>query len=120
MRVRLASCGPLPKTKRRLPTSIYYPWKTPQGAFLVRSPDPTATIQIMRPEVRAYIRLSAKLLELSLAEHALTRAECDAIAFYAQDLDRHFGPSHQQLDAPTDPLLAQFHLAAFSTDWEMS
>jgi hypothetical protein len=74
----------------------------------------------MRLEVRAYIRLSAKLLELAQEEHGLTRAECDVIAFYAHDLERHFGPSHQQLDTPTDPLLAQLHMATFSADWEMS
>lgn len=74
----------------------------------------------MRLEVQAYIRMSAKLLELAQEEHALTGAECEAIAFYAHDLERQFGRSHQQLDAPTDPLLAQLHTGMFSTDWEMS
>jgi hypothetical protein len=99
---------------------MYSRWKSPQGAFLVRSPDPTATIQIMRPEVRAYIRLSVKMLELAQEEHGLTRAECDAIAFYAHDLEKQFGPPYQQPDATTDPLLSQLHMATFSADWEMS
>jgi hypothetical protein len=74
----------------------------------------------MRQEVRAYISVSVKLLELAHEENALTGAECDAIVSLAQDLERQFGPACQQHDAPTDPLLAQLHMATFSADWEVS
>jgi len=74
----------------------------------------------MRLEVRAYISMSVKLLELAREENALTVEECDAIVSLAQDLERQFGPSPQQHDAPTDPLLARLHTATFSADWEVS
>lgn len=79
-----------------------------------------ATFRNMRLEVHAYIRMSVKLLELAHEENALTRAERDAIVSLAHDLERQFGPSRQQRDASTDPLLAQLHMATFSADWEVS
>jgi hypothetical protein len=71
----------------------------------------------MRLVLRAYIRLSVRLLAL---ENALTVEERKAIASVARELETQFGPSQEQRDTPTDPLLARLHEATFAADWEVS
>jgi hypothetical protein len=57
-----------------------------------------ATVRLMRPEVREYVRASATLFGLSYEEGALTWVEREAIVSFAQELERKFLPSRQQSD----------------------
>jgi hypothetical protein len=45
---------------------------------------------IMRPDVREYLRASAKLFGLAYQENALTEAEREAIVSYAQEVAKRF------------------------------
>lgn len=89
-----------------------------------------ATVRdMLRREVREYMRASANLFGLAYEGSALTRLERQAIVSFAQEVERKFLPPRQQDDVPlatplsstpcsTDPVLAHIREAIFKQTGE--